>query len=230
MRTAFRNHAFVAAMMAAALTATVMLVAAGTASAHVDPDPIAVQAGTTATIAFGIEHGCDGSPTTSIKFQIPTDVTDVRPVDKTGWTATVAGDIVEFKGGPLAADAAEHFDITVTVPTTPGDISFPAIQTCEKGELAWIEPVVDGAAEPTHPAPVLKITAGAPTAAELAPATDAPSADTTATGSVAPLTTAVTTAAPADDSSNGGIIAAVIGAAIVVIGGGVLLARRKKQP
>ena len=219
--------------LAAAASLTVVLAVGGVASAHIDPDPIAMQAGTTGTAAFKVEHGCDGSPTTSMKFQIPDGVSGVAAVDKDGWTATVAGNTLEFAGGPLAPDQEDHFDITFTAPAQPGDIRFPVIQTCEKGELAWIEVAEDGQAEPEHPAPTIKITAGAPTAEELTPAPEAAGTDGTvvATGTEAVLTATVAPSTT-DYSSNTGtiVVVVVVAAAAVLIGGGVVLARRKSTP
>lgn len=224
MRTAFSKHAIASTLA----TVTVVLIAAGMAAAHVDPDPIAMEAGSTATIAFNIEHGCDGSPTTDMKFKIPAGVTGVSAVAKDGWTATVTADTLEFAGGSVPADQADHFDITFTAPTQPGDIRFPVIQTCEQGELAWIEIPAEGAAEPERPAPTVKITSGPPTSADLTPvpdATDAPTG-TAVTSATALITTAV---APADDSSNTGtVVVVVIVAAVVVAGGAALLIRRNK--
>ena len=195
-----------------------------------------MEAGSTGTVGFTIEHGCDGSPTTDLKFEIPEGVAGVAPVDKDGWTATVAGNTVEFKGGPLGADQEDHFDITLTAPAQAGDIHFPIIQTCEQGELAWIEIPAEGAAEPEHPAPTLKITEGPPTSADLVPEAEGEdataetvAASTDATTLVAPLSTTVTTT-PADDSSNTGtIVVVVIVAAVVLAGGGVVLARRRSS-
>ena len=219
MRTTFFKHALVTATASMA----VLLAAGGIASAHVDPDPLAMEAGTTGVVAFNVEHGCDGSPMTSLKLQIPAGVTGVTPVDKDGWTATVTGDTVEFKGGPLDAATPDHFDVTLTVPTQPGDLHFPAIETCEKGEIAWIEIPAEGAAEPEFVAPTLKVTVGPPTSADLTPPEEAP-ATTGATAAVV-----ATTAASSDDSSNTGtVVVVVVVAAVVLIGGGVLLARRKK--
>jgi uncharacterized protein YcnI len=232
MRTALAKSVIVTA----AATAAVLLTAGGIASAHIDPDPIAMQAGTSATVAFNVEHGCDGSPTTSMKFQIPAGVTDAVGVAKEGWTSTLTGDTLEFKGGPLAADQKDHFDITFTAPTQPGDIRFPVIQTCEQGELAWIEVAEAGAAEPEHPAPTIKVTAGPPTAADLTPA---PEADDSGTGATAvasgdtavPVLAPATTVAAAGDSSNTGtIVVVVVIVAVVLVGGGLLLARRRSGP
>jgi uncharacterized protein YcnI len=226
MRTAFVKSV----IASVAATATVVVIAGGIASAHIDPDPIAMQAGTSATVAFKVEHGCDGSPTTSMKFQIPAGVTDAVGVDKEGWTATLTGDVLEFKGGPLAADQEDHFDITFTAPGEPGDIRFPVIQTCEQGELAWVEVAAEGAAEPEHPAPTITVTAGPPTAAELTPAPEATDTGTAGTAAASGDTAAPVSAtvAPASDSSNTGtIVVVVIIVAIVLAAGGIVLARRK---
>ncbi len=49
-----------------------------------------------------------------MKFEIPDGVSGVTAVDKDGWTATLTGNVLEFKGGPLAADQEDHFDISFT--------------------------------------------------------------------------------------------------------------------
>lgn len=219
-------------VLAAGASLTAVLAAGGVASAHIDPDPIAMQAGTTGTAAFKVEHGCDGSPTASMKFKIPDGVTGAAAVDKAGWTATVADNTLDFAGGPLAPDQEDHFDITFTAPTQPGDIRFPVIQTCEKGELAWIEVAVDGQAEPEHPAPTIKITAGPPTAEELTPAPEDVGTDGTvvATGTEAVLTATVAPSTGDDSSNTGTIVVVVIVFAAALIGVGVVLARRKNVP
>jgi periplasmic copper chaperone A len=220
MKTTFKH-----ALAFATVSAAVIFVTGGIASAHVDPDPIAMQAGTSGTVAFNVEHGCDGSPTTSMSFKVPDGVTDAVGVAKDGWTATLTGSTLEFKGGPLAADEEDHFDITFTAPATAGDISFPVIQTCEQGEIAWIEPIVEGAEEPENPAPTIKITAEAPTAEELTPA---PEEEEATEGTVVATSDTVVTATSDDDSSNTGtIVVIVVIVAVVLVGGGVVMARRK---
>jgi periplasmic copper chaperone A len=224
-----KTPSFKHSILAAAGSLTIVLLAGGVASAHIDPDPIAMQAGTTGTAAFKVEHGCDGSPTTSMKFQLPDGVTGVAAVDKDGWTATVSRDTLEFAGGPLAPDEEDHFDITFTAPTTPGDIRFPVIQTCEKGELAWIEVAEAGQDEPEHPAPTIKITADPPTVEELTPAPEDAGSDATvvATGTEAVLTATVPASSGDDSSNTGTIVVVMVVAAVVLVGGGVVLARRK---
>ncbi len=220
-------------LVASAMTATVVLFVGGVASAHIDPDPIAIQAGTSATVAFNVEHGCDGSPTTSMQFEIPDGVSDAVGVAKDGWTATLTGNTLEFAGGPLGADQADHFDISFTAPSTAGDISFPVIQTCEQGEIAWIEPIVEGAEEPENPAPTIKVTEGAPTAEDLTPApeeeeaTDETLAATTDTAAIS-----TTVAAASDDGSSNTTPNVLVAAIVVVVlaGGGIALYRRNARP
>jgi LPXTG-motif cell wall-anchored protein len=236
MRTPYKH-----ALASAAASVAVLLAAGGITSAHINPDPPAIEAGSTATIGFKIEHGCDNSPTTRVKFQIPDGVTGVTPVDKVGWTALAVGKTVEFRGGPLGADQEDHFDITLTAPAQAGDLHFPIIQTCQVGELAWIEIAAEGAAEPEHPAPTLKVTEGPPTSADLMPeppasdaatdaVTDAATASTTAAGGVAVATISPTVIAPhATSSSNTGTTVVVVIAALALIGGGFLVARRRKS-
>jgi uncharacterized protein YcnI len=220
MRTTF----FKRVSLTAAASVVVLLVSGGIASAHVDPDPIAMQAGSSGTVAFTVAHGCSGSPMIDLKLQVPAGVTNVKVVDKAGWTGTVTGTTIEFKGGTLAADKPDHFDITLTVPTQAGDIHFPAIETCQKGEIDWIQIGADGAPEPEFPAPTIKITAGPPTSAELTPPTDAPEA-TTAGGTTAPVT--ATVPAKKSSSNTGTVVVIVVVVAVVLIGGGVVLARRR---
>lgn len=224
MNSAWLKHA-----ISATASVTVFVATGGIASAHIDPDPIAIQAGTSATVAFKVEHGCDGSPTTSMSFQIPEGVTDAVAVDKDGWTATVSGRTLEFTGGPLPPDEEDHFDITSTAPATAGDISFPVIQTCEQGELAWIEPDVEGAEEPERPAPMITITDGAPTAEDLTPDHDDEEATegTVVVTGTEPVSTTVAASADDDSSSTGTIVALVVVVVIVLVGGGVMLARRQ---
>ena len=225
MKTTFFKHALVSASASVA----VLMISGGIVSAHVDPDPIAMQAGTSGTVAFNVEHGCDGSPMTDLKIQIPTGVTGVKAVDKAGWTATVTGDTIEFTGGSLDAATPDHFDITLTAPAVAGEIHFPAIEKCAVGEIDWIQIPAEGEAEPELPAPTLKITQGPPTAEELTPA---PEAEATTDTAVTSDTAAVTaTAAATDDSSNTGtIVVVVVVVAAVLIGGGIVLARRRSTP
>ena len=188
----------------ATVVASGVVVAASAAlvSAHIEPTPPAVEAGTPASVSFGVEHGCSGSPTVRLDFQIPAGVSGAAGVAKDGWTATLAGQVLTFAGGPLADETPDDFSISFTAPATAGDLHFPVVQTCETGETAWIDVAAEGQPEPEHPAPTVKVTAGPPTAADLTPEEEA----------------ATATPASSDDSSNTGLIVG-LAAAVVVIGG-----------
>ena len=215
--------------LAAAIGCAVAL--AGPAFAHVDADPLAVQAGTPATVGFPVEHGCDGSPTTGLKLQFPDGYTALKPVDKAGWTSAVAGNVVTFSGGPLAPTRKESFAVSLTAPTAAATTYVPIVQTCVKGELDWITIPQDGQPEPEHPASMIKVTAGAPTAADLAaPADEAASSDAKtdeAKTSDAATSDAKTSDAKTSSSSRIGLYIG-LGIGVIVVAAGVVVLMRAR--
>lgn len=140
-----------------ALVALTTSVAAGPASAHVHTDPATVKPGARATVAFRITHGCDGSPTVKVALRLPAGVARATPMAVAGWKASVRGRVVTWSGGRLAPTATQAFAVTATFPTAKGVLAFPMVQTCVKGENAWIEPTVAGQPEPAHPAPMIGV-------------------------------------------------------------------------
>jgi hypothetical protein len=157
-----------------------------------------VQAGLPVTVEFRVEHGCDDADTTGMLFEVPPGLTDLEPVAKDGWTASVEDDVVAFTGGVLDHHTAGSFALTFTAPSSAGPIDFPVVQQCGDTELRWIEIPQDGAAEPEYPAPRVNVVGDAPpvdtTSAPVAtvPATTMPS--TTALVTTAPPATAATDA------------------------------------
>lgn len=140
-----------------------------------------------------IAHGCDGSPTTSVRIDIPEGVIGVKPMPKPGWTITMErgaytraykhyhGDLSEgvrrvtWTGGPLPDDYYDEFVLSTFVAgeLTPGTtLYFPVTQTCEKGELAWTE--IPAAGQDAHdlksPAAALKLVANVQAADAAKPA------------------------------------------------------------
>jgi periplasmic copper chaperone A len=229
-------------LTSAAATCALLLAMNTMALAHVDPDPIAVQAGTAVSVAFKVEHGCNDSPTVKLEFKVPDTVTDAQPVAKAGWTGSVTDGIVMFSDGSLAADIEDTFSISFTAPATAGIIHFPIAQTCATGSIAWVEIAADGAPEPEHPAATINVTAGPPTAEELTPvANEEHTADTmdmgtgtgTGTGStMADGTTMSDDTGTSDRGSGntGAIVAVGVGVAAVVIGGSFVLIRKRRTP
>jgi uncharacterized protein YcnI len=236
----------IALRLSAALAActAVTLMVSGVSYAHVEPDPIAVEAGKSATVGFAPGHGCDGSPTISLAFKVPATVTDAVPVDKAGWTGEAKDGVVTFSGGSVDATVdTERFEITFTAPAEAGPIYFPVVQTCVKGAISWIDPPNADGSEAEFASPAVMVTAGPPTSADLIPAEEEETMDTmvateTSTADTVAATTSDSTAVSIltaaggssdSDSSNTGLIVAIIAAGVVVVGGGAFAASRRKK-
>ncbi len=204
-----------------AVAALAALASAGRASAHTEPDKVAVPAGATSTITLKPTHGCGDAPTVAVRIRAPMEGATAGAVD--GWTATATPDgagrtVLEWTGGVLPADQDGAFPVTFLAPDTVGTLlTFPAIQVCDNGEeLAWIS----GDPQDEYPAPrVLVLAPGSEPAETIddvpldAPGRDQlvavvdvdnPAATTTVAptppSTAAPVTTAAataTTAAPA---------------------------------
>lgn len=124
------------------------------AGAHIEPYPSSVKPGSTNTVEFGIEHGCDGSPTTKLAFQIPKGASKVTPQGATGWTGEVTGRVVAFTGGPLDANTSRKIgEIEFTAPKKTGTLYWKVVQTCEVGETRWLSKNKKS----DHSAPTIKV-------------------------------------------------------------------------
>jgi uncharacterized protein YcnI len=235
-RRARHIGASIAALAAVAL-------AASPAGAHVEPTTTEVPAASEATVAFTVQHGCDGSPTTKLEFQVPDAVTDATPIDKAGWESSVDGQVITFEGGPLADDVEDDFSVRFSVPDAPGTtLTFPFLQTCEQGSIDWIQLDPDG----DRPAPVVEIgdadpsapsTTAPPATQPTEPTTDPEGTEPEGTGSTSITLEASTTepaGSTADDevgddegSTNAGLVGAIGVLLVTVIGVGVVIARRR---
>jgi hypothetical protein len=114
----------------------------GAASAHTESEFVAVPAGDEVTINFAPTHGCSGSPTTGVSVRVPAPGATAGDVE--GFTASAEPDgdrtVLRWSGGLVPADQEGEFPITFTVPDTVGELLlFPTVQTCEVGEIAWID-------------------------------------------------------------------------------------------
>ena len=244
IRTLARLGAFPAA------TAAIALSLAAPAGAHVTATPSTAAAGAYTVVTFSVGHGCEGSPTTKIEIQVPESVLSVTPsrnpfydVEKTiekldepvadahGNEVTErTASIVYTASTPLPDGERDAFELSFQLPDAEGEtLSFPTIQTCEKGETGWTEVPADGqdAEELESPAPAFEIVAaeagghGDDAAAEPA-ADDAAEADDTDVSADA-------SADDADDSSSAlgwaGLVAGLLGLAA----GGLALARTRSS-
>lgn len=156
------------------LIALLALLAPAPALAHVVAAPGEAKAGSYSAIAFRVGHACGAGDTTlKVRVEIPDAVASARPQPKTGWTIDI--EKAEDKTtaitwtGRLPDDQFDDFAVLMKLPAQAGSLTFPVIQTCEKGESQWTE-----LADPerpdeklTHPAPTVRLT---PAVAETMPA------------------------------------------------------------
>ena len=158
-----------------------LMLAAGPAGAHVVPDPAEVPAGSYAAVTLTVPHGCEDSPTKQLKIQIPDGALSITPQVKPGWDISApmvkldepvanpeGEDITETvkevtftakAGNELAPHFRDTFTIGYKAPDKEGEtLYFKTVQTCVKGETAWIEEWDGTGEEPEHPAPAVKLT------------------------------------------------------------------------
>ncbi|MFC9927888.1 YcnI family protein [Streptomyces sp. NPDC127190] len=186
-----------------ALAAGAVLCAAGAAAAHVTVHPESYAKGATdGLLTLRVPNEEDTAATTKVQVFLPTDhpVLGVLVHPQDGWTAKVttsklkkpvktddgtiteAASAITFTGGRIGPGQYEDFDVAFgRLPDDTGTLVFKTLQTYSDGKVVrWIEEP-SGGDEPENPAPVLKLTAGDPSAAP-APARTA-AARATASGS-----------------------------------------------
>lgn len=223
---------------AAAASALLLALGAGAASAHVGVDHDEIVAGESTVLTFSVGHGCAGSATTSMKFQVPADVLNAQPLVKPGWDIAIEREqlatpvesghgqeqtdrvaVVTFtasEGNALPSDYRDTFSLSFRAPETEGELFFKVVQGCEEGENAWIEEWDGTGEEPEHPAPSVQVVAA------LADTGATPVADV---GAPAP---GDTDAASGDGDSNGLAIAALIVGGLGLVAGGAALVRGRR--
>jgi uncharacterized protein YcnI len=160
----------------------VVLGLATPASAHVTVTASSTAAGAFTVLTLSVPHGCDGSATTELAIQIPEGIDEVTPTRNPLWevdkqlerldppvTDEEGNEITERVAtvtytakSPLPDGYRDAFELAMQLPDAEGTtLVFPTIQTCEKGEAAWIEVPEDGQTEDDLelPAPSVTITA-----------------------------------------------------------------------
>ena len=186
------------------------LAGAGAASAHVGVSSTDAAAGGFGKLTFRVPNESDTASTVALRISIPEEsaLASLRAQPVPGWTAsTTTSDlatpleshgeqvtsyvsVVEFRaadGGGIRPGEFQEFALSGGPFPEADQLSLPTVQTYDDGtESAWIEPTVEGQAEPEHPAPVLTLTGAttdtpAPaTAADAAPDATAAATDTAA--------------------------------------------------
>lgn len=210
-----------------AVCVVVLLTLAGVASAHVTVNPRTAQQGGYTKVAFRVPNERDTASTSQVEVNFPTDhplaFVSTRAVP--GWTSTVQkttlatpittdeGQITEtvskitWTGGKIAPGTFEEFDVSIgPLPTDTDQLVFKALQTYDNGEVVrWIDTAAPGAAEPEHPAPVLKLTPANPSPTETA-----------------------TTSGDPDSSNTAGVVLGIIGIVLGIVGIGLGLLNRRQ--
>lgn len=167
----------------ATLVAAAVL-AYGPAHAHITLETQEAAAGGYYTAVLRVSHGCEGSPTTAVRVQIPDGVMGVRPQPKPGWELEIVRESVDeaadhghshgvndesaeriseirWTDGSLPDEYYDEFRLRMLLPDSPGKVVyFPTVQECEEGVHRWIEipEEDDDAAEFDEPAPGLTLT------------------------------------------------------------------------
>ena len=218
--------------------ATAVAASTGLASAHVGVSSTDATPGDSGKVTFRVPNESDSASTVRVRIQIPseTPIASLRVQPVPGWTAigttlrldppvtdddgteiTEAISVVEFTadaGSGIRSGEFQEFSLSGGPFPDADSVTFPVVQTYSDGtESAWIEPTVDGQAEPESPAPVLSLTADA--------STD-PTGDTA--GEAAAHSHDEVTAAPAGVALFLSILALLVAIAGVVLG--VRTARR----
>jgi len=162
----FKKKALLGASGLALVAGLVLVPAAALAHVSVDPTGDAEPGGET-TLTFGINHGCEGSPTTSVEVSMPEGLSGVHPIADAGWTIETerGGDagrvstVTYTATTPLPSDVRGEVEMLVGfADDASGPLAFPVEQTCEDGSTSWSE--IAQAGEDPHdleaPAPVLE--------------------------------------------------------------------------
>ena len=156
------------------------LAGAGSACAHAVLDRSLVAPGQTVPLVIAIEHGCNGSPTNSVRVVIPDGMLVVKAGQAQGFRVetrsgpferawrgpqtSVSEGVKEiiWSGGSLADKTRGEFPVEIHISAdlpTNGILPLPIIQSCQNGENAWTEQAAtaDARALLKAPAPVLAL-------------------------------------------------------------------------
>lgn len=181
-RVTFRS----AAARSAAVLGTVglgLVVGAPFAAAHVGIENGPVAADSYAVITFSVPHGCDDSPTTVIRINLPENVPTVTPTVNPGWEVATTKEAldtpIDLGEGrtltermtevtytaktPLDPHLRDAFQLSVHIPADAAGTSlvFPVVQECVEGSTAWTMVAEEGQDphELESPAPSVEVVA-----------------------------------------------------------------------
>lgn len=173
------SHRALARTLTLPAAAAVVVMTAGVASAHVSISPSEGAAGSYTVLTASVPHGCDGSPTTKVAIQMPEQILSVTPTRNPLWEVEKVmekldqpvtdahgnevtervGQVVYTTDTPLPEGYRDAFELSLRVPDVEGEtLVFPVIQTCKKGETAWVETAPEGSVDELEaPAPTFTV-------------------------------------------------------------------------
>lgn len=196
------------------------------ASAHVTVDPSDTAAGGYTVLTFAFAHGCEGSPTTALTFDIPDSIQSVSPTLNPNWTIEKIADgdrtsqIVYTAVTPIADGYRDTVELSLQLPEDAAGetLAFPVLQSCVEGETNWNELAEDGT-EPESPAPTVVVTEASGDGHGTADASGEPTEHDAATGASDAAT------------SSSDVVARILGVGGLVVGVvGVVLALAARRP
>lgn len=195
---------------------------ASPASAHVEAQGETAADGLT-TVTFSFSHGCNGSPTNSLKVELPPTTNEVKPENPPSWSSTVDRSQLTWIGGPITDHDPGAFTATMRLVGSKGEtVYLPTVQGCEQGEDPWIELTPDAEAENAAPRIVLA-EAVVPTGA-----TPSNSGVTAATSPNDPVAARDAQIIRQSENSPIGVIVIVVVIAIIVGTAGILYLRNRR--
>jgi uncharacterized protein YcnI len=162
--------------------AAALVLAAGSAGAHVTVTPSSARQGAFEILSFSVPNEKEDANTTELVVELPTrsPIASVRVKPMPGWTVTPETSTLPKPvkaGGSSITEAVTKITWTATagglapgefdlftisagpLPSTTKKLTFKALQTYSDGEtVSWIQTSAKGAPEPEHPAPTLMLT------------------------------------------------------------------------
>ena len=167
--------------IAGLLAACALVALTTTAQAHITFENKDIVPGATVKLVLRVPHGCDGSPTTRVRMQLPEVLHGAKPQLKPGWEVAIVraeaavhhastghthGEAPEAReiswSGRLDDAYYDEFVLRVTLDANApaGPLYVPIVQECESGVERWIEqPPPGGSSDSlTFPAPMIRVT------------------------------------------------------------------------
>jgi uncharacterized protein YcnI len=144
------------------LLASLFVIAAPVASAHIVFEQKQAPAGSYFKGTLLVGHGCNGSATRAVTVTVPEGVQGAHPQPKPGWQLeikraklakpyashgkTIDEDVrtIRWYGNTLADEQFDEFRMLMKLPEQGGKLYFPVLQECENGKSEWTQIPADG--------------------------------------------------------------------------------------